>query len=50
MKRFPLKLVGLDPLSEDFEELSNFWMLPMFLKYTKNQSIEDFVEHFAPHI
>ena len=36
VKRFPLRLGGMDPLAEDFEALSNFWMLPMFLKYTKN--------------
>lgn len=36
VRRFPLRLGGMDPLAEDFESLSNFWMLPMFLKYTKN--------------
>jgi hypothetical protein len=50
VKRFPLKLSGLDPLSPEFEGQSNFWMLPLFLKYTRNQTIEDYTEHFIPHI
>jgi hypothetical protein len=36
VKLFPMRLGGMDPLAEEFENLSNFWMLPMFLKYTKN--------------
>ncbi|KAL4431808.1 hypothetical protein ABPG74_015248 [Tetrahymena malaccensis] len=50
VKRFPLQIAGLNPLAEDFEDKSSLWMIPMFLKYTKNQSIEDFLEHIVPHI
>lgn len=36
VKRFPINIIGLDPLAEDYDDKSNLWMIPMFLKYTKN--------------
>ncbi|EGR30041.1 pre-rRNA processing protein, putative [Ichthyophthirius multifiliis] len=50
VKKFQFKSENLNPLDDLFEEQSNFWMLPLFLKYTKNQQIEDFFTYFIPHI
>ena len=36
VSKFPLITKDLDPSDPNFENVSNFWMLPLFLKYTRN--------------
>ena len=47
---FPIKILEIELENEEFEELSNAWLLPLMKKYMKNCNFRIFMDNFLPII